>query len=151
METDMPGYLIAPPGTPVGAPGWRKPPPGMVLTWTLTEGPDVAVQRDVVLIADGRNPEWFTPGASYPDPVKDAISRGMTYRLPGPLLTGTGTLYLYRIAADLADEDLDRLTAPCPHLTWWWGDRGDHGCTDCPLTHQFPHAPGENPADCEER
>lgn len=129
METDVPDYLIAPPGTPVGAPGWRKPPPGFTATWTLTEGPDVAIQRDGILLADGRDGNFagLTVAHYPPSPVS-------------PLLE--------EIAAALSDE---RLTASCPHLTWWWGDRGDHGCTDCPLTHQFPHAPGENPADCEER
>jgi hypothetical protein len=50
----MTTYLIAPPGTPPGEPGWHKPPDGLLLSWSLvSDGPPVAVQRDGVLVATG--------------------------------------------------------------------------------------------------
>jgi hypothetical protein len=53
-------WLIAPAGTPAGAPGWRKPPPGTVLTWTVHGGaPDCAVQAGGVLISTGV--PWLPP------------------------------------------------------------------------------------------
>jgi hypothetical protein len=50
----MSRYLIAPPGTRLDEPGWQEPPPGLTLTWTIEgEHPDLAVQRDGVLINTG--------------------------------------------------------------------------------------------------
>lgn len=38
----------------------------------------------------------------------------------------------------------------CPHESWWYDDTGNHGCLGCRLTHEFPHQPGDDPADCAE-
>jgi len=48
-------YLIAPPGTAVGEPGWHAPPAGLLLKWDHLgmSYPPVAVQRDGILVASG--------------------------------------------------------------------------------------------------
>jgi hypothetical protein len=38
----------------------------------------------------------------------------------------------------------------CPHPDWGYDDRGNHWCLTCPLRHDFPHEPGQDPADCDE-
>jgi hypothetical protein len=40
------GWLIAPPGTRIGEPGWQPMPPGITLSWDAYGGhPDIAVQQ----------------------------------------------------------------------------------------------------------
>lgn len=58
----MTTWLIAPPGTRIGEPGWYRPPPGTVLRWDVNgERPPYAVQRNGVLLSTGL-------------PVPDALS-----------------------------------------------------------------------------
>lgn len=46
--------LIALPGTKLHEPGWHKPPPGTILTWTINgPRPTVAVKQGNTLLATG--------------------------------------------------------------------------------------------------
>ena len=50
----MAKWLVAPPGTAIGDPGWREPWPGLTLSWGINgERPALAVQRDGVLMSTG--------------------------------------------------------------------------------------------------
>jgi hypothetical protein len=50
----MTTWLVAPPGTAIGEPGWREPWPGLTLSWSIGgEMPALAVQRDGVLMSTG--------------------------------------------------------------------------------------------------
>lgn len=50
----MTTWLVAPPGTRIGEPGWRKPWRGLTLTWDINgERPPLAVQRNGVLMSTG--------------------------------------------------------------------------------------------------
>ena len=75
---------------------------------------------------------------------------------PGTL-TQTGLQWPVR-KADLRDDVRHGLangvgyqTAPCAHPEWGYDDRGNHWCTGCRLWHDFPHEPGQDPADCGEQ
>jgi hypothetical protein len=60
----MTTWLIAPPGTRIGYPGWFRPPPGLVLHWDVNgQIPPFAVSRNSVLLSSGIPlavvwPEW---------------------------------------------------------------------------------------------
>jgi hypothetical protein len=50
----MTDWLVAPPGTRPNEAGWRKPWPGLRLSWNINgERPPLAVQRDGVLVSTG--------------------------------------------------------------------------------------------------
>jgi hypothetical protein len=38
----------------------------------------------------------------------------------------------------------------CPHREWGYDDQGNHWCLGCRRWHDFPHEPGQDPADCHE-
>jgi hypothetical protein len=73
-------WLVAPPGTKIGEPGWRRLFARETLRWTIDgEYPHLAVQRDGVLICTGLPPEDFLleasqVGVSHPPATEDFLS-----------------------------------------------------------------------------
>ena len=91
----MTHFLIAPPGTPIGAPGWYEPPPGLVLRWDIRgTRPAFAVQRDGVLMATGHVTSCAHCGTPSTVPnrhvckqaVIDWIPKGAAYHAPALVL-----------------------------------------------------------------
>lgn len=74
-------FLVAPPGTGIGEPGWREPWPGLTLSWGVNgESPPLAVQCDGVLLSTGLPPP--APAASCREPGGTRRETPATGRLP---------------------------------------------------------------------